>query len=208
MSLDLAHALLVELADVHQAVGAGQDLDEGAEVGQALDQAHVELADLGLGGEALDDVDGLLGQQAVGRGDVDRAVVLDVDGHAGLRGDAPDGLAARADDVADLVGLDVDGEDARGVLVQLLARGGQRLGHLAQDVEAAALRLLQRLLEDRAGQALDLDVHLHRGHAGLGAADLEVHVAQVVLVAEDVGEHGHAVAFLDEAHGDAAPPAS
>ena len=37
----------------------------------------------------------------------------------------------------------------------------------------------------------------------LGAADLEVHVAQVVLVAEDVGQHGDAVALLDEAHRDA-----
>ena len=37
----------------------------------------------------------------------------------------------------------------------------------------------------------------------LGAADLEVHVAQVILVAEDVGQHRDPVAFLDEAHGDA-----
>ena len=35
----------------------------------------------------------------------------------------------------------------------------------------------------------DLDVHLQRGDAGGGAGDLEVHVAQVILVAEDVGEH-------------------
>ena len=34
-------------------------------------------------------------------------------------------------------------------------------------------------------------------------ADLEVHVAQVILVAEDVGQHGDAIALLDEAHGDA-----
>ena len=36
-----------------------------------------------------------------------------------------------------------------------------------------------------------------------GAADLEVHVAEVILVAEDVGEDGDVVAFLDEAHRDA-----
>ena len=47
-----------------------------------------------------------------------------------------------------------------------------------------------------------------RGDAGLGSADLEVHVAQVILVAKDVGQHGHAVAFLDEAHGDAGRRAS
>ena len=37
----------------------------------------------------------------------------------------------------------------------------------------------------------------------LGARDLEVHVAEVVLVAEDVGQHREAVAFLDQAHRDA-----
>ena len=35
-----------------------------------------------------------------------------------------------------------------------------------------------------------------------GARDLEVHVAEVVLVAEDVGENREALAFLDQAHGD------
>ena len=37
----------------------------------------------------------------------------------------------------------------------------------------------------------------------LGAGDLEVHVAEVVLDAGDVGEDGVVVALLDEAHRDA-----
>ena len=37
----------------------------------------------------------------------------------------------------------------------------------------------------------------------LGAGDLEVHVAEVILVAEDVGEDDVVVAFLHEAHRDA-----
>ena len=43
-----------------EAVGAREDLDERAEVGDALDGALVDRADLGLGGEALDDVERLL----------------------------------------------------------------------------------------------------------------------------------------------------
>ncbi len=124
-------------------------------------------------------------------------------GDAGLLDDAADGLAARADDVADLVGLDLQRGDARRVLRQLVARRRQRLGHLAEDVQAAFARLVERRLEDLARQALDLDVHLDGGDAVFGAADLEVHVAEVILVAEDVGEDGDALALLDEAHGDA-----
>ena len=39
------------------------------------------------------------------------------------------------------------------------------------------------------------------------AGDLEVHVAVVVLLAGDVGQHGEAVAVGDQAHRDARPPA-
>jgi hypothetical protein len=49
---------------------------------------------------------------------------------------------------------------------------------------------------------VDLDVHLQRGDAVFGTGDLEVHVAQVIFVTENVGQDGELVAFLDEAHGD------
>ncbi len=44
--LHAGHAIVGQLRDVHQAVLAGQDLDEGAEVGGAHDLAGVDLADL------------------------------------------------------------------------------------------------------------------------------------------------------------------
>ena len=52
------------------------------------------------------------------------------------------------------------------------------------------MRLAERDLHDLLGDAGDLDVHLQRGDAVLGAGHLEVHVAEVVLVAQDVGQHG------------------
>ena len=89
------------------------------------------------------------------------------------------------------------------MLRHLGARVRQRLLHQVQDVHPALARLRQRDRHDFLGDALDLDVHLQRGDAAVGAGDLEVHVAEVILVAEDVGQHGEAVAFLDEAHRDA-----
>ena len=79
----------------------------------------------------------------------------------------------------------------------------ERLGHFVQDMQAAVLGLAERDLHDLLGDAGDLDVHLQRGDAVLGARDLEVHVAEMVLVAENVGQHGEALAFEDQAHGDA-----
>jgi hypothetical protein len=94
---DVGHALdarVRHLGDVKQAVGAGDDLDERTEVGDALDRALVDGPDLGLRGEPLDDRERLVDGVGVARGDVDRAVVLDVDRDAGLVDDPFDRLAA------------------------------------------------------------------------------------------------------------------
>jgi hypothetical protein len=93
--------------------------------------------------------------------------------------------------------------DARRVLRDALARAAQALGHLAQDVQAAVLGLAERHLHDLLVDRGDLDVHLQRGDAAIGAGDLEVHVAEVILVAQDVRQDGEAIALLDQAHGDA-----
>ena len=92
---------------------------------------------------------------------------------------------------------------ARRVLRELLARPVDRLGHLAEDEQAALAGLLQRVAEDLEGDAGDLDVHLQGGDPLGGAGDLEVHVAEVVLDAGDVGEDDVVVALLDQPHRDA-----
>ena len=132
---------------------------------------------------------------AVVGGDLHGAVVLDVDLGAGLLDDLADHLAAGADHFADLVGRDLEGLDARRVFAELGAGIGQRLGHFAEDVDTPVLGLAERDLHDLLGDALDLDVHLQRGDALVGAGHLEVHVAEMILVAEDVGQDREARTF-------------
>ncbi len=96
----------------------------------------------------------------------------------------------------------------RGAYVDMSVRGlAERFLHAAEDVQAALARLVERVAHDLAGDAADLDVHLHRGDPIGGPGDLEVHVAEMVLVAEDVGEDADLVALADETHGDARQPA-
>src|SRR5476649_1665790 len=82
-----------------------------------------------------------------------------------------------------ILSVDLEGLDARRVFAELGARRGQCLRHLTQDVDAAFLGLAERDLHDLLGDAFDLDVHLERGDAQFGAGDLEVHVAEMILVA-------------------------
>src|SRR6187455_246010 len=74
---DLLDALVRDLADVEQAVLAGQQVDQRAEVEDLGDRAFVDLADFDLGGDLLDALLRELGLLGVGRGDRDRAVFAD-----------------------------------------------------------------------------------------------------------------------------------
>ena len=60
---------------------------------------------------------------------------------------------------------------------------------IARRISSAGLvGLLEGLADDLLGDPLVLEVELDAGDAALGAGDLEVHVAEVVLVADDVGQ--------------------
>src|SRR6185295_12782421 len=102
-----------------------------------------------------------------------------------------------------LVGGDRHDLDARGVFAKAWTRLGDRLGHFFEDLQASALGLEKCRLHDLLGDTGDLDVHLQRGDAIAGPGDLEIHVAEVILIAQYVGENRKAITFLDKTHGDA-----
>ncbi len=125
--LNLLDAALGDAGDVQQAVLTGQQVHEGAEGLDGDDATGVLLARLGNLDDELDALDGLVDGLA-GAADEDGTVLLDVDRGAGLVLDAADDLTAGADDVADLVGRNLDGDDARSGAARGIdaARGSHR----------------------------------------------------------------------------------
>src|SRR3954454_1734450 len=202
--LDVLHTAGAHVRDVQQAVGALLQLDEGAEVGRLHDLARVGVPHLGLLRERLDRRDRRVGLGALRRVDEDRAVLLDVDLDVVVALERADGLAALADDQADLLRVDLDRRDAGRVVGQLDTRLRDRLEHLLEDRGPCPGGLLERAAHDLLRDAGDLDVHLQRGDPVRRAGDLEVHVTEVILGALDVGEDDVVVALLDEPHRDAA----
>jgi hypothetical protein len=84
------------------------------------------------------------------------------------------------------------------------ARGSAMAAFMTSRIcEAGFLGLLERGGQHVGGDAVDLGVELEGGDELGGAGDLEVHVAEGVLGAEDVGEGGVLALGVDEAHGDA-----
>src|SRR5262249_10672954 len=122
----------------------------------------------------------------------------DLDVVVGL--EAADGLAALADDHADLLGVDAQGGDARGPRRELLARLRDRLRHLPQDVVAAGLRLGEGVAHDVAGHAADLYVRLTRLDALPRAVVLKFEVPEVPLAPRAAGEDDVVGAALKRPH--------
>ena len=81
---NVADAMLGNFADVEQAVGAGEEFDEGAKFREADDFAEIGLADFGAGGDIADHLEGLIAAGSAGGEDVDGAVFHDVDLDASL----------------------------------------------------------------------------------------------------------------------------
>ena len=104
----------------------------------------------------------------------------------GFGGDAADGFAALANHFADFIGVDAHGVQARRVLRQLL-RPCHRGLHLAQNMQTRFFGLRQRNLHDFFGNALNFNIHLQSGNAFGGACYFEIHVAQMVFVAQNIG---------------------
>ncbi|MEA2451933.1 MAG: polyribonucleotide nucleotidyltransferase, partial [Actinomycetota bacterium] len=136
--------------------------------------------------DLLDELGRRLGGSLVGGPDPDRAVVVDVDLDTGGGSDHVDVLALGADDLADLVDRHLDREDAWCVLGQIATRRADRLVHLSDDVEASFLRGLEGLAKNLCRDTRDLGVELQCSNDVLGACNLEVHVAECILISEDV----------------------
>ena len=141
---------------------------------------------------------------SIRRRHVHGAIVLDVDLDAGLFDDAADDLAAGSDDVANLVGRNLERVNTRRVLGDVRRSAFLRGVHLVENEEPSAARLFERFRHDRGGDVRHLDIHLESRDAVARAGDLEIHVAVVIFGARDVGQNGVLVAFLHQAHRDAA----
>ena len=183
---------------MQQAVGARGEVDERAERRGLDDLAVVGLAGFRhvRVGDLVDDGLGLLGRFAAFGGDEHGTVILDGDLGAGVLLDLVDHLALRPDNLADLVDRNGGGDDARGVLAHL----GRAVDALVDEVEdrgAGLVSLLQGTSQDIGRNAVKLGVELQGGDELGGAGDLEVHVAERVLGAQDVGERLEDVLAID-----------
>ncbi|CNV33065.1 Uncharacterised protein [Salmonella enterica subsp. enterica serovar Bovismorbificans] len=92
--------------------------------------------------------------------------------------------------------------DTRREFRDIAARRVDRLFHHAQDVQTRTFSLVQRNLHDLFGDTFNFDIHLQRRDTVAGTRHFEVHIAQVIFVAQNVRQYNVVVAFFHQTHSD------
>src|SRR3989344_1372378 len=182
-------AVMRELGDVDEAFLVRQYFRERSEVHDTGDATLEELSRLHFACEILDPFYRLGSAGFIHGGDEDGSVILDIDRDTGLIDDLIDHLAARPDDISDLLRVDMNRDDARRIRGKVLARRFDRFKHLAHDEHTAFFRLGDSRFERLRGKTVDLHVHLHGRDAVFGTCYLEVHIAIVVFETLDIGQY-------------------
>ena len=190
-----------------QTVAAGHELNESTEIENRAHCASVDLTLFGNSDDGLDAVNSCLDRVGVGGTDLDLALAVDLvdrDVGTGLFLNALDDFATLADDGTDKLFVDGHAHDARHMRLVVGTRFGNGLVDEVEDVQASFLSLIKCLLKHLIGESVALDIHLSGCDTVLGTSHLEVHVAQMVFVAQDVAEHGvlHITLVGDESHSD------
>ena len=139
---------------------------------------------------------------AVGCCDLHSTVIFDFDGGAGLFGQRTDYGTALTDNIFDLVWIDLDGVNTRCEFRDITAWCVDSLFHHAQDVQTCTFSLVQRNLHDLFGDTFNFDIHLQRRDTVAGTRHFEVHIAEVIFVAQNVRQNNIVVAFFHQAHCD------
>ena len=67
-------------------------------------------------------------------------------------------------------------------------RARDRREHLAENLDPRFARLSERRPDDFFADAVDLQIELNAGDAVLRAGDFEIHVAEMIFIADDVGQ--------------------
>ena len=176
---------------------------------EALDGSLINLANLGQSHDSFD-----LGYSGVHRLFVVRChlylatalVLVDADYGTGLSLNTLDDLSARANNGTDQVFRDIEACDTRSMRLDVGTRCGHCLQYLIKNVHTRLVCLRESVLQDLVAQSVDLDIHLAGCQTVACTGGLEVHITQVILVAENVTQDSVVRTFVlgDQTHSNTA----
>ena len=121
--------------------------------------------------------------------DGNQTIIIDIDLDVVFFHHAVDGFAALADDNSDLVRIDHEGKCTRCVLGHFRTRRRDFFQHFLHDEHSSLFCLSESFFQNVSGQTMHLDIHLDCSDTDFGTGYLEVHVAQEIFHALNVGQN-------------------
>ena len=170
----------VVLADVHQALFAGQELEEGTKLDNADHLGIIHLSHLRNGANFLNPLDGGRDIVLVLRSDIDNtelANFFDVDDGIRFSLNLLDNLATLTDNSSDKVLRNLNLLDAGHKVFVILTGLSNGALDVVEDVETTLTSLLKCLGKDIVTKTINLDIHLTGGNTIAGTTNLEIHIA-------------------------------
>ena len=202
-------ALPVDLADMQQTFLTRHELYETTVRHEALNHRVILLAYFRQSHNSFDLRDRCLHRLAVVACYLNLTALLvfvNRDDSAGLSLDALDNLSARANNSTDHILRNIEAYNARSVRLQISTRFRHALKDLTEDIHACLVCLCERVLQNLITQTIYLDIHLARCQTVFGTRGLEVHIAEVVLVTENITQDSVVLTLVlrDKTHSDTA----
>ena len=133
---------------------------------------------------------------------LDRAVVLNIHRRTGFFSNRSDRRSTLTDDIPDLVGIHLQLHHAGSILGNDVPGTIEDRVHLTKNMESGLHGLLQGDLHDLLIDTLNLDIHLQGSDTTCCASDLEIHIAQVILITQNIRQNRKLVALFDQPHRD------
>src|SRR5574344_840085 len=176
---DGAYSSLIDLANFRHSHD-GTDLSKSSVDGSLVRTAHLYLAHT--------------------------AVFIDGNGSASLFLHSLDNLSTRADDSTDKLFRNGECLDTWNLRFHLSTWLSDGISNLSEDIFAAGLCLQQCFLKDVEAKSVALDIHLCSCQAVFCTGSLEVHIAQVVFITEDIAQYSVFIftRVLNQTHSDTA----
>src|SRR5574344_1892812 len=128
---------------------------------------------------------------------------IDSDSSTGILLHLLNDLSARANHSTNELLRNLKGYDAGYVWFKLSTWLSNSIGDAFKDVLTASLSLHKSFFQDFERQTVALDIHLSGCQTVLSTSGLEVHITQMVLVAEDIAQYSIFIfaGILNQTHG-------
>ena len=186
---------------MQQTVFAGKNVNERAKIHDSFNSTIVYFSDFGFRGNFLNHRHrGILRIGAICVNPY-ATIILDIDVRTRRFGDTTNRGTAFTDHITNFVRVDFQDNHRRSIFGYVCSGFRNNFVHFTQDMNSGIVGLFECIFHDVLCYALDLYVHLQSGNALHSSCNFEIHVPQMIFIAQNISEDCVTISVFNETHG-------